>query len=824
MEELRKIQHLDRLVLVEDGSMSSSAILSLNKPSSGKKMGNPFFPSKVVPVDCLPNSKGYVLLVLLERVRSDDMQKFGIYSKSFAAELGLRTKGSASRKAYERDSRLRLKQGDRRWVPTSVWDRGAFSQQRCDAGAGAGLNSLLRNAASYEHFQTTDVLRGCVGTFNNLTNVASEYGLRRHVEEDYRRQMIEHRQWLAKEEERRLMEEMHLREVQEEDGFRWVHNEQMKRIQEEEWRRRIEEEQMRKFQEKQMRELHKEEERIKQIQEERVREIEEERLRKVQEERVRQIQEEEEWIRQIKKKRTREIQGEEEQMRQVQEECMRKMQEEEWMRRMREIQEEERMRRIQEERMIQIQEEEEKQGIRQIQKKQMREIQAEEEQMRQVQKERVRQIQEEEWMKRMREIHEEERLQQHQEERMRQIHEVECMRQIQEEEYRRNEEAEWRRQVSEADWRGRMKGEPKKIKEEEWRRQIQVDEERKQIQKEEQRRIKEEEWRRKMQREHQMRPVIEEKYSEKVLEEEQLRRPVKEKIERELVRGSVVRSRNDLVHDVIADSLRAAAIPQLSADAAQKVKHLVAEAIRTVGAMEQGERPGGGQNREVGGISREDKTVSRFGTSDKEMSQSRHMEEEYLQYIREVESVYDHSHDMSGGAVGRYGSQQNDLKALHQAVGIKSSEKFPSLLDLKLKHLKFKVESSYSAVLHSEDRGHDTNQWQRTVSIVQKEFDSQAGRDRPTDRSFFNHGNLARDLVRRDEKSTFSSVAKNTANIYLRRSDVYQETQRSSVRRDRMDIRVASNRNVIDRPEHSWKDRHSTVSGRPSTRPWLDSN
>ena len=33
---------------------------------------------------------------------------------------------------------------------------------------------------------------------------------------------------------------------------------------------------------------------------------------------------------------------------------------------------------------------------------------------------------------------------------------------------------------------------------------------------------------------------------------------------------------------------------------------------------------------EVGGISREDKTVSRFGKSDKEMSQSRHMEEEYL--------------------------------------------------------------------------------------------------------------------------------------------------------------------------------------------------
>ena len=61
----------------------------------------------------------------------------------------------------------------------------------------------------------------------------------------------------------------------------------------------------------------------------------------------------------------------------------------------------------------------------------------------------------------------------------------------------------------------------------------------------------------------------------KMVEEEQLRRPMKEEVERErereLVRGSVVRSRNDLVQDLIADSLRAAAILQLSADAAQKV-------------------------------------------------------------------------------------------------------------------------------------------------------------------------------------------------------------------------------------------------------------
>jgi hypothetical protein len=396
------------------------------------------------------------------------------------------------------------------------------------------------------------------------------------------------------------------------------------------------------------------------------------------------------------------------------------------------------------------------------------------------------------------------------------------MRRIQEEEYRRIEEEEWRRQVCESDRRRQMQEEQRRIKEEEWRRKIQEDKQRKHIQKEEQIRIKEEEWRRKMQREIQKRPVLEEKCSEKVLEEEQLRRPVKEEREKELVRGSVIRSRNDLMQDLIADTLRAAAVPQLSGDAAQKVKHLVAEGIRTVGAMEQGERPGGGRNREVGGISREDKTISQFGTSDKEISQSRHMEEEYLRYIREVESACDRSHDESRGAVGRYGSEQNDLKAQHQAFGIKSSEKLPSLLDLKIKRPEIKVGNSYST-LHTEDRGGDTNQWQRKLPIVQNEFDRQAERDQLTDRSF-NCGNQARDLVRRDEKSTFSSFTGNTADIYLRHGYLDLEKQRSSTRRDRMDVHGASNRNVIGRPEHSWKDPHHTVSGRPSARPWLDGN
>jgi hypothetical protein len=613
MEELRKIQHLDRLVLVEGKTMSSGAVLALSKPSSDKKLGNPFFPLKVVPVDSLPNSRGYVLLVLLERVSNDDIQKFGIDSKSLAAESELRAKGSASRKPYESDSNVRLQQGDRRLLSKTQWDRRAFAQQRYDAGAGMGRSRLL---------QTADVLRASVG----VTDVERS----RWMEEDYRRRMMEEEQWewLAKGEQRRLREEMGLRQVQEEDWIRWVQDERLRRIQEEEWRRQIEEE----------------------------------------------------------------------------------------------------------------------------------------------------------------------------EERMRRIHGVEHMRRMQEEEYRRTEEEEWRRQVCEAEWRRDMQEGQRRIKEEEWRRQIQEDE---------QRRIKEGEWRRKMQRESQKGPVL----GEKVVEEEQLRRPLKEERERELVRGSVVRSRNDVVQDLIADTLRAAAIPQLSADTAQKVQHLLAEAIRTAGAIVQRERPGGGQ------MSREDTTVSRFGTSNREMLPSRHVEGEGLRYLREVESAYSHNHEMSGGSAGRYGSERSDLNAQCQAVGTESSEKLPSLLDFNVNHPQFSVESSYSAQ-HSDNRGGDANRWQGMASLVREEFDSQAERDRSTDRSF-NLGNQARDAVRRDGKTTFQD----TADIYMRRSNLDQERQRCSATQGRMDVQSAGKRNAtIGRPEHSRKDHPHPVSGHPYTRPWLDSN
>jgi hypothetical protein len=225
---------------------------------------------------------------------------------------------------------------------------------------------------------------------------------------------------------------------------------------------------------------------------------------------------------------------------------------------------------------------------------------------------------------------------------------------------------------------------------------------------------------------------------------------------------------------------------------------------------------GGGRNREVGGVSLEDMTVSRFVTSDKEMSQSRRMEEGYLRYIRTVERADDHKRDTSGGAAGRYCGERSDVKAQYQAVGTKSSEKLPSLLDVKLKHPEFRVERSYSAQ-HLVDRGGDTNQRQR-ISTVQKELDGQSEHDRLTDRRF-NHGNHARDSVRRDEMSTFSPVAEETGNIYRRRSDLNWEKQRSPARLERTDVRGVGNRNVIGRSEHSRKDRRHVASGRRSTRP-----
>jgi len=145
----------------------------------------------------------------------------------------------------------------------------------------------------------------------------------------------------------------------------------------------------------------------------------------------------------------------------------------------------------------------------------------------------------------------------------------------------------------------------------------------------------------------------------------ELRKWVERERERELAgMNPNMRSRNALVQEVIADSLREAEISHLSAEASQKLKHLVAEAIRTVGVMGRGERhgitTGSGANR----ITTEGPADVRFGRSDTALPQSRHIEGGYSQHMKEVDNPYDHRYDAYGGALER--SESKTMPQLRQ--------------------------------------------------------------------------------------------------------------------------------------------------------------
>jgi hypothetical protein len=76
MEELRKIEQLKRIVLVTEMSTSRfSPIISLARTTTDRGLGNPFFPVKAIPVDTMPHSKSYVLLVLMERIGLNSLPK-----------------------------------------------------------------------------------------------------------------------------------------------------------------------------------------------------------------------------------------------------------------------------------------------------------------------------------------------------------------------------------------------------------------------------------------------------------------------------------------------------------------------------------------------------------------------------------------------------------------------------------------------------------------------------------------------------------------------------------------------------------------------------
>jgi hypothetical protein len=69
MKELRKIPQVRRVVLVTEMFYSRfNPIMALSKPTSANNMGYPFFPLRAIPVDTKPTGKGYLLLILMERV------------------------------------------------------------------------------------------------------------------------------------------------------------------------------------------------------------------------------------------------------------------------------------------------------------------------------------------------------------------------------------------------------------------------------------------------------------------------------------------------------------------------------------------------------------------------------------------------------------------------------------------------------------------------------------------------------------------------------------------------------------------------------------
>jgi hypothetical protein len=361
-----------------------------------------------------------------------------------------------------------------------------------------------------------------------------------------------------------------------------------------------------------------------------------------------------------------------------------------------------------------------------------RQIQGEEEWIRQVQEEEQRRriqeeqrIREEDWM---RCIQEDERRRQIQEEEERQIQE-EQRRQIQEEEWRRRiqeKEEEHRRRIQEEEWRRR-------IQEEERRRQLPEELQKRETLTEERKRQIQEEWMRQMRGESYRRPVLEEAYRGRMEEER----------ERELVRmGSNLRSRNDMVEDLIADSLREAAIPQLSADAAQRVKHLVAEAIRNVGVANQDKRHDVSTIRGIGGIHPEESTVFRFGRLDKEMPEAGVFERGYSRQLREVDYLHEYRHDMYGGALQKRSFEQDDLNSeqyslgRNQEINSETSLNVPSILDLKLKRPELSGASSCD-MPHPEDKSFllDVgNQRHGQVLTAQKELDIRAQHGRQADR------------------------------------------------------------------------------------------
>ena len=210
---------------------------------------------------------------------------------------------------------------------------------------------------------------------------------------------------------------------------------------------------------------------------------------------------------------------------------------------------------------------------------------------------------------------------------------------------------EWRRQMEEEHVRW--------TEDEKHRRWAEKGQQRRQVDKEEHRKwIQGKEPRRYM-GERELNREMNEREFQREVKEVEFQKWVEREREGELVgMNPNMRNRNALVQEVIADSLREAEILHLSAEASQKLKHLVAEAVRTVGVMDRGERHGGSTGSGVNRIIPEGTTNVRFGRSDTALPQSRHFEDGYPQHIREVDNPYGHRYDAYGGAVERSESKK----------------------------------------------------------------------------------------------------------------------------------------------------------------------
>jgi hypothetical protein len=182
--------------------------------------------------------------------------------------------------------------------------------------------------------------------------------------------------------------------------------------------------------------------------------------------------------------------------------------------------------------------------------------------------------------------------------------------------------------------------------EEKQRRWVEMEQQRRQVDKEEHRKWIQEEDRRRCIGERELNRGIDVREFRRDMGEIKFQKLVEREGERELVgMNPNMRSRNALVQEVIADSLREAQVSHLSAEASQKLKQLVAEAVKTVGVMDSGERYGVSTSSGFSRVIPEDITDTQFGRSD-----SRH--------IRQVDNSYDHRYDAHGGAVERSDSKK----------------------------------------------------------------------------------------------------------------------------------------------------------------------